>query len=80
MADTWQDVADALAQRLNHAVPDHRPPLADCPFCEDAAAFSRYVAKRAAVGRPVGPDPLAGATSVSLADLHRQLTTREDTP
>lgn len=68
MADTWEAVAHALAARLCHAYPDHNPPRADCPFCEDAAAFGRYTAKRAAVGRPY-IDPTAGARSVPLHEI-----------
>lgn len=69
MSESWESIAHALAARLAHAgAPDHRPPLADCPFCEDALAFARYVAKRKATGRP-WRDPFDGMTSIFLSDI-----------
>jgi len=69
MTESWRSVADALAARLNHATEhDHNPVLPDCPFCDDALAYERYLAKRRAVGNPV-PDPFAGATTVLIEDL-----------
>lgn len=67
MAESWKDVAQALAIRLNHATFEHEPPD-DCPYCEDARAYQRYVAKVASTGR-VLHDPLAGATEVALHEI-----------
>ena len=79
MAESWKEVAHTLAARLSHATePDHNPPMPDCPFCDDALAFARFLAKRKAIGRPYA-DPFAGAVMTPIRDLPRTPTLRGPT-
>lgn len=63
---TWQQVAEVLAERLNHAECDSHPsdrPGPECPFCHDRAAYALYLNK-AGLCRPRLP-----GTPVALHDL-----------
>lgn len=60
MADTWREVADALAARLvyqAHHCPHHgdwKANAKSCAFCDDTAAYERWVAKSHGEAGPRG--------------------------
>jgi hypothetical protein len=72
---SWKSIAMALGERMSchafcesHSLEEADPK--NCPFCDDRAAYGRYLERLAQDGQRI-VDPFEGGTMVPIQDLFR---------